>query len=217
MTVVADRPRKVGDDPRLARGASADRLLDELAAIDRATLSHSWRVARLAMLLARAVIQCKAGTAEDRADLDPDDLCLGAVLHDIGKIGVPRRILLGADPLSDADREEMEKHPSYGAAKIGAYDELAAALPVVLYHHERWDGRGYPFGLIGHDIPFAARIVAVADTYDAITFGRPYAPAQHRATARFELLRGAGSQFDPDIVRAFDAIDRAELDRVRCA
>ncbi len=130
-------------------------------------------------------------------------LSYGAYLHDIGKVKVSDRILNKGSTLTEEEWDEMERHPEYGAAMLGEKDYLGGAAEIVRAHHERFDGTGYPKGLKGDAIPIGARIVAVVDTYDAITSARPYQRAQAKRKAVEELKRGAGTQFDPRVIRAF--------------
>jgi HD-GYP domain-containing protein (c-di-GMP phosphodiesterase class II) len=125
-----------------------------------------------------------------------------AMLHDVGKIAVPSEILLKRGPLSDAEWEIMRGHAAVGGELVERIEAFAHLAPAVRASHERWDGCGYPDGLIGEAIPLAARIIAVCDTYDAIVTERPYRPARTPAQARTELLRVAGSQLDERAVQA---------------
>lgn len=132
-------------------------------------------------------------------------LKLGSILHDIGKIYIPESILKKPGSLDDAEWEEMKRHPVLGAELINNIPYLAPAMPMIRHHHERWDGRGYPDGLQGADIPQGARIIAVADSLDAMTTARPY---QERCTpeqALEEIEKGSGSQYDPQVVQALRA------------
>ena len=131
------------------------------------------------------------------------DLSYAAYLHDIGKVKVPDAILGKEGQLTDAEWDEMKRHPEYGAEILREKDFLGSAAEIVKTHHERYDGSGYPNGLKGDEIPIGARIIAVVDTYDAITSTRPYHDAQVQRTAIEELTRNAGTQFDPQAVRAF--------------
>ena len=131
------------------------------------------------------------------------DLWMGCTLHDIGKIGVPDSILNKPDRLTAEEFEVMKAHPLVGAKIIEGIPFLEPAMPYVLYHHERWDGDGYPEGLAGTNIPQEGRIMAVADTIDAMTSDRPYRSRRTIDDAIAELKRCAGSQFDPQIVQIF--------------
>ncbi|MBK5109480.1 MAG: HD domain-containing protein, partial [Anaerolineales bacterium] len=132
-----------------------------------------------------------------------DQLRYGAMLHDIGKIHIRETTLCKEDSLSPAEWSEIQLHPSTGAEMIKDIPYLSPAVPVVRYHHERWDGSGYPEGLRGEDIPLVARIVSVADGFDAMTTDRPYSSARSLEQARGEIVQGSGSRYDPFIVEAF--------------
>jgi HD-GYP domain-containing protein (c-di-GMP phosphodiesterase class II) len=122
-------------------------------------------------------------------------LRLGSLVHDVGKVAVDAAILRKPGPLTESERARVREHPRVGAALVGP----SAVLPCVLYHHERWDGAGYPIGLGGDEIPVEARLLALADAYDAMTSARPYRAALPRALALAELDRCAGTQFDPEL------------------
>jgi putative two-component system response regulator len=126
----------------------------------------------------------------------------GAILHDIGKIYVPESVLRKNGKLSEDEWVEMRKHPEVGAHMIRDIPYLSAAVPMVLYHHERWDGGGYPEGLRGEEIPISARLLAVADAFDAMTSDRPYRDALPSSKAYQEIIEGSGKQFDPKMVKA---------------
>jgi len=168
-------------------------LATALDARDPSTAGHSERVSVLSVAIGRA-LALGAGELEV--------LRLGALLHDIGKIGVPDRILMKPGPLTDAEFEVIKQHPVLGARILRAVPFLAKHVPIVELHHERPDGRGYPLGLRGDDIPLAARIVHVADAYDAITSARAYRGARPSAEALRELWRAAGTEFHAEIVAA---------------
>jgi len=137
---------------------------------------------------------------------------LGARLHDIGKVRVPDNILNKPGPLNDEEWAIMKKHPSVGARVLRGISHLRPAMPCILYHHERWDGKGYPEGLKGREIPIEARLLAIVDVYDAITTKRPYHPAKSYQEV-VELLKSeSGKHFDPDLVPIFINII-AELSR----
>lgn len=139
-------------------------------------------------------------------------LSYGAYLHDIGKVDVPDEILGKTSALTDDEWIEMQKHPDHGARMLREKQYLAGAAEVVRAHHERFDGRGYPRGLSGEDIPIGARVVAVVDTYDAIVSARPYKKALAKEEAIQELVKNSGSQFDPRVVRAFLDVVRGAND-----
>lgn len=134
-----------------------------------------------------------------------EDLEFGAILHDIGKIYIPESVLQKEGKLSDEEMEDMRKHPEVGAHMIKDIPYLAPAAPMVLYHHERWDGEGYPEGLSGEQIPMGARVLAVADAFDAMTSNRPYRSALPAEVAYQEILNCSGAQFDPQVVDAMKA------------
>ena len=136
-------------------------------------------------------------------------LSYGAYLHDIGKVKISDEILNKAAQLTDSEWNEMMKHPDHGADMLSERDYLGGAAVIVRAHHERFDGTGYPRGLGGDKIPIGARVVAVVDTYDAITSTRPYQAASAKEEAISELEKNAGTQFDPRVVRAFLEVVRS--------
>lgn len=167
---------------------------------DPATEGHCSRIERLALATGE-----RLGLFGDRLIA----LSYAAYLHDIGKVKIPDRILNKPGPLTDEEWEEMRKHPGYGAEMLADKEFLTEAAKIVVAHHERHDGAGYPNGLKGEEIPLEARIVAVVDAYDAITSKRPYSPALSQDTAMAELRKNAGTQFDPHVVEAFlDVLQR---------
>jgi response regulator RpfG family c-di-GMP phosphodiesterase len=175
-------------------------LATALESKDTGTQAHSRRVQQYACELARSV---------DPHLLDDPSLEYGFLLHDVGKIGIPDRILLKPGPLSGPERRLMHTHTVLGEQLLGGVSLLQGeGLRVVRSHHERWDGRGYPDGLADDEIAFGARIFAVADALDAITTNRPYRPACDWDRAVTEIRRGAGGQFDPEVVEAF--VEREE-------
>jgi putative nucleotidyltransferase with HDIG domain len=155
---------------------------------------HASRVAVLAHSLARRRGFDRERTARLRT---------GAVLHDIGKLAVPREVLLKDGPLDEVEVAQIQRHPTAGGRMLRGIGAALEALPCVLFHHERWDGAGYPSGRCGDDIPLEARILAVADSFDAMTSTRPYREARRAVDALAELERCAGTQFDPQLVDAF--------------
>jgi HD-GYP domain-containing protein (c-di-GMP phosphodiesterase class II) len=124
-------------------------------------------------------------------------------LHDIGKLGVPDSILLKPGPLTGREFEAIKKHPIIGANIVGHLGLLTAEQKIILHHHERWDGKGYPDGLKGEAIPFLSRILSVADVYDAMASDRAYRNKLDDEVVLDTLRQGAGSQFDGDVVGAF--------------
>jgi putative two-component system response regulator len=161
---------------------------------DQYTRGHVERVTSYAMVLAE-----QFGWQEHQME----QLRFGAILHDIGKVHISEYILRKKDPLDDEEWDEIRKHPATGAEMIKDIPYLTPALPVVRFHHERWDGKGYPYGLSGDEIPLVARIVSVADGFDAMTTSRPYHPALSIKEAYEEIMRKSGTQFDPAVVAAF--------------
>ena len=161
---------------------------------DPYTRGHCARVSALGEVIARRL-------GWRGARLEP--LRLGGVLHDVGKLNLDASVLRKPAPLDDRERSEIRKHPSAGARLIRPFESLRPALPYVLFHHERWDGAGYPTGRSREQIPPGARILAVADAFDAMTSTRPYRPAFSVGTALAEVRNCAGSQFDPAVVHAF--------------
>ena len=138
-----------------------------------------------------------------------DALRLGGALHDIGKIAVNSSVLRKPGALTEEELAQIRTHPVAGARLIEAVEDFRRALPYVLHHHERWDGAGYPHGLRGEEIPFEARLLGVADAFDAMTSDRSYRPALLVEQALAELERCAGSQFDPELAEMFVAGWRA--------
>lgn len=176
------------------------RLIDER---DPGLAGHSQRVTRYGLVLA-------AGLGVDRWTARA--LHLGAPLHDLGKIGLPDAILLKPGPLDLAEWEQMQRHPELGYRLLRRLPRLAAALPLVRYHHERWDGTGYPRGLAAVAIPLSARIFSLADAFDAMTADRPYRRALSGPEARARILAESGRQFDPQLVEVFEATFERLLD-----
>jgi HD-GYP domain-containing protein (c-di-GMP phosphodiesterase class II) len=155
---------------------------------------HSARVTSLAEGLAR-----RLGWRGERLD----GLRLGGTLHDVGKIAVTASVLCKPGPLTEKELAQIRTHPLAGARLIEAVLDFRPALPYVLHHHERWDGTGYPHGLAAEEIPIEARLLGVADAFDAMTSTRSYRPALSVEQALGELARCAGSQFDPDVADTF--------------
>jgi hypothetical protein len=141
-------------------------------------------------------------------------LCHGALLHDIGKIGVPDAILHKPGPLTEEEWRVMRTHPQLGALMVADVRQLESAREVILAHHERFDGKGYPNGLVGDAVPLAARVFTIADAFDAMISDRPYRSAMTVAEARAEVRRCSGTQFDPQAVAAFESISDNDLELV---
>jgi putative two-component system response regulator len=175
-------------------------ILDHLAVVseyqDDDTSQHTKRIGALAGMLARSL-----GQSSEQVEL----FKLAAPLHDIGKVGVPNHILLKADQLMPSEYEIMRSHTTVGGEIFAKskFPVLQLAREIALYHHERWDGLGYPQRLKGEHIPLSARIVAVVDTFDALTHGRPYKKAVSFQDSMKEIRALSGQQFDPEVVKAF--------------
>ncbi len=146
---------------------------------------------------------CEVGHRLDVGHVQLTLLRLGGALHDVGKLAVSRTVLNKPGPLTDEELVEVRAHPEIGARMVALEQALRPALPAVLHHHERWDGAGYPAGRRGPAIPLEARILAVADAFDAMTSDRPYRAALPAGAAAEELGRCAGTQFDPEVCRVF--------------
>jgi HD-GYP domain-containing protein (c-di-GMP phosphodiesterase class II) len=170
---------------------------------DPYTAGHSRRVAAYSRLLAldMGLSAKEAGQIEH-----------AALLHDIGKVGVPDAVLFKNGPLDDEERLHIRAHPVIGAGLIAGIPTMCDIYPCILHHHERWDGRGYPDGLSGENIPLGARIIAVADSFDAMTTDRPYRRGLGADAAIQELIRGEQTQFDKRCVQAFvQLVTRGEI------
>ena len=165
---------------------------------DGYTGAHIQRVHAIGLLLAREIAP---------AESDNPQLAYGFLLHDIGKLSVPDAVLKKPGPLTDSEWLLMRRHPEAGAQILDSIPFLDRAVDVVLHHHERWDGRGYPAGLQADGIPLWARIFAVADTVDAITSDRPYRRGRPLEQAVDEIVARAGTQFDPDCANAIADLD----------
>jgi response regulator RpfG family c-di-GMP phosphodiesterase len=142
-------------------------------------------------------------------------LMMGAFLHDVGKLAIPDAILLKPDVLTDKERRTMERHAQIGYDLVKRIPFLGDAAEIILTHHERWDGKGYPRGLKGHDVPLNARIFAVADAFDAMTSDRPYRLASSLKDAQNEIRRLAGTQFDSEVVAVFLSIPEETWKAIR--
>jgi putative two-component system response regulator len=181
-------------DTRIAHLQTVIMLANVIETRDPYTAGHLERVRRLALNLSFAL----NWNTEDVAILE-----LGAILHDIGKIVVPSRVLKKTGPLDKEEWKLMRQHPEAGAKMLEGVDHLKAAVPYVLYHHEWWNGSGYPAGLKGMKVPREGRLLAIVDAFDAMTTNRPYHSSMPAADALDEIARYRGIYFDPDMVDAF--------------
>lgn len=168
-------------------------LSQALEAKDEYTSGHAHRVAYFSIILAQEL---------GLKPKEVENVELSALLHDIGKIGVPEDILTKPAKVTDEEYEEIKKHPVHGFKILEPMEQLEDVLPGIMHHHERWDGKGYPDGLKGEEIPVTARIVCVADAFDAMTSTRPYRKALPDEEGLKRLKEAAGTQFDPKVVEA---------------
>jgi hypothetical protein len=178
---------------RAAHQATIRALVQAVDIKDGYTRGHSERVGQASVMIAREL-----GMDEERVE----GLRFAGILHDVGKLGVPTRLLRKDGPLTPEERRVIELHPEYGHEMVRGIAFLGEARSAILHHHERLDGSGYPYGLAGPQIPEFARVVAVADAFDAMTSTRSYSRARPVPAALEELERCAGAQFDPRMVRA---------------
>ncbi|MDD5367722.1 MAG: GAF domain-containing protein [Anaerolineaceae bacterium] len=189
-----DRLQRSNDELSLAYEATIEGWSRALELRDHETHGHSHRVTDLSLHLAHKMNYPGSELLQFRR---------GVLLHDIGKMGVPDRILLKAGPLTQEEWEVMRRHPNYAYEMLSPIPYLRNSLDVPYAHHERWDGSGYPLGLVGDQIPLSARIFAVVDVWDALTSNRPYRKAWPEAKVREYICSRAGIDFDPSVVAAF--------------
>ena len=180
-----------------------------IAALDYRDAETQWHSRRVSLYARRLAMQL--GIAEPELTVIEH----GALLHDIGKIGVRDRVLLKPGPLTSDEWTEMRRHPELGWQLLQRVDYLKPASAIVLQHQEKWDGSGYPAGRKGEDIVIGARVFHAVDTLDAITSDRPYRKARPFEDARQEIMRCVGTQFDPVVVEAFLAVPAEEWERIR--
>jgi HD-GYP domain-containing protein (c-di-GMP phosphodiesterase class II) len=174
--------------------STVESLASAIDAVSPATHGHSKRVTQFALILGEGL------------DMDASALSIlkfGALLHDIGKLGIPPAILEKESRLSAEEFEQVKEHPVIGERIIAPVEFLQGARPIVRHHHERWDGRGYPDRLRGEEIPIGARIVAIADFYDAMVSARSYKRALDPREVSEEIRKGAGTLFDADLAERF--------------
>lgn len=169
-------------------------LRQTVEAKDPYTRGHSDRVSEFSVLIGK-----KMGLDDETLHI----LKIGGLFHDIGKIGIPDSILLKESKLSDEEYSQIKNHPTIGAHMLGDAAVFKDIIPIVKHHHERFDGKGYPSQLAGENIPFIARIAAVADTFDAMTSKRTYRDALPLSVVKEEIERCSGTQFDPEIAKVF--------------
>lgn len=181
-------------------------LRQTVEAKDPYTRGHSDRVSEYSVLIGK-----KLGLDEKTLHI----LKIGGLFHDIGKIGIPDSILLKESKLSDEEYSQIKNHPMIGVHMLGDAAIFTDILPIVKHHHERYDGRGYPSQLVGDDIPYVARIAAVADTFDAMTSKRSYRDSLPIDVVRAEIERCSGTQFDPNIAKIFLDIMDNDFDLIR--
>ncbi|MDW5593228.1 HD domain-containing phosphohydrolase [Conexibacter stalactiti] len=210
----ADRLRRASErehmralELRRSYEATVRALADAVEARDAYTGKHAERVAAYGLALARA-----CGMRVDEPHIE-----FGFLLHDIGKVAISDAILHKPGSLTAPEIDVMRQHPVIGDEIVSGIDFLSEARHVVRSHHERWDGTGYPDRLARDEIPLAARVFSVADTFDALTSDRPYRRASSFADARAVIAQGAGTQFDPDVAEIFTAIPDEALEQIRCA
>jgi len=180
-------------------------LTTSIDAKDKYTCGHSHRVALLTAQLAEAT--CYSDEQIERCRI-------AGLVHDIGKIGVAEDVLLKNGQLSDDEYEAIQKHPEIGARILKDIPQMEDVLGGVLHHHEKFDGSGYPYGLHGEEIPVIARMISIADTFDAMSSSRTYRNAMTRDSVLQEMKEVAGSQFDPQLASLFFSLDFSEWERI---
>ena len=185
---------------------SVETLRYTVEAKDPYTRGHSDRVSEFSVLIGK-----KLGLPEEQLRI----LRIGGLFHDIGKIGIPDNILQKESKLTDDEYLEIKNHPSIGVHILGSAEIFKDIIPIVKHHHERYDGRGYPSGLKGEEIPYIARIAAVADTFDAMTSKRSYRDALDLQVVKDEIKRCEGTQFDPEIAEVFLEILNNEYESIK--
>ena len=203
-TFVAERER--AEELRASYVATVRALTNAVEARDAYTGKHAERVAAYGLELTRLI-------DPDLADNPQTEF--GFLLHDVGKVAIPDGVLYKAADLGEEEQHLMRRHPEIGYEIVRGIEFLGDAALVVRHHHERYDGKGYPDGLAGDEIPLAARIFSVADSLDAMTTDRPYRPGSTLDEARAEIRAGAGTQFDPAVVEQLDALPDETIERIR--
>ena len=203
-TFKAERAR--ADELKRSYVATVRALTNAVEARDAYTGKHAERVAAYGLELTRRV---------DPALAHNPQVEFGFLLHDVGKVAIPDGILHKSERLAGEEETLMRRHPVIGWEIVRGVPFLEEAAEIVRYHHEHWDGTGYPDGLKGEEIPLAARVFAVADALDAITTDRPYRPAASIAEARDAIDAGAGTHFDPRVVQVLGEVPDEILERIR--
>jgi HD-GYP domain-containing protein (c-di-GMP phosphodiesterase class II) len=201
----AKQTRELVDHHKETSRAILNSLLVVLKTRDADTYDHSQRTVRISLILGRA---CGLDQREMRS------LRFGALLHDIGKIGVPDNVLRKPGKLNSFEWEIMRRHPGFGQEILCGLSSFADARTIVAQHHEKWDGSGYPLGLRGEEIALSARVLFVADAFDAMTSDRVYRLARSYEEAIGELDACAGTQFDPRVVAAFHRFPQENWERL---
>lgn len=186
---------------------TVENLMTALDLRDVETFGHSQTVTKYCQVLARLLGITQATRL--------DNIRKGSLLHDIGKIAIPDSILKKPGRLTSDEWEKIKLHPTLGFGLVKEMKMLAEVGHIILYHHEKFDGSGYPRGLKGREIPPESRIFALADALDAITSHRPYRAERDFCTAKEEIIRNAGSHFDPQVVEAFCSVDIEKWERIR--
>ncbi|HEY5616825.1 MAG TPA: HD-GYP domain-containing protein [Vicinamibacterales bacterium] len=197
--LLRSRRAQLYDDRQRHFRATLEAFAKAIDARDHYTAGHSERVTAYSLVLARH---------SGKYSTEFETIRRAAMLHDIGKVGVPDSVLLKPGSLDPRERALIETHVMIGHQMLESLAFLGASLPAVRGHHERWDGSGYPDQLFGSDIHPHARLMAVADSYDAMTCERPYRGALTAGEAAMELRAKSGGQFDPDMIDLFDAVER---------
>lgn len=182
-------------------------LVKAIEAKDKYTKGHSQRVAQISIMIAKEM---------DLSTERVKNIEMAAVLHDVGKIGLPEYILNKSGKLTAEEYEHMRQHPSNGYEIVSQIKNMKDIARIIRYHHERWDGKGYPEELIEEDIPLESRIIAIADTYDAITSDRPYRKGREHGCAVKEIKENKETQFDPYISKIFLNISKELIDKAIC-
>lgn len=183
-----------------------EKLLSQIKEKDEYTKEHSDRVAEYSVLIGE-----KLGLSAKEVDT----LRIGGLFHDIGKIGISDNILQKTSKLTDNEYSEIKTHPSIGVHILEEEPTFKEIIPIIEHHHERFDGKGYPSGLQGEEIPYMAKIVAVADTFDAMTSNRSYRNALELNTVKQEIKKCEGTQFDPQITEAFLDILNNDFSKIK--